>query len=263
MTAICKTSECTYTFLNLKDHTLDATETLCPLDHGLNFQHSNHTLGALERLPLEIFNMILVNLDIQSLTTRPFGASVNKQGGQWTPYQNAIRKFGLNVKDLAALPSMKSVPGRYPPRGVKCGTRLTLYDRAAARQAGIDLHGSAEAMEQSASQISSQRLERYESRRLLRSPRDNSSLRQPRGNNEFDGLSSNPRRFMGLVRVPRINPRTGSLEWGDHCLACKPYHYSRPLHWRRKFTPEGLQEHLNECGEIIQGKHVDQANRDS
>lgn len=56
-------------FPNLEDYTLDDnTENACPLDNGRHHLEPKYALGTLEKLPLEILNMVLVHLDVRSLT---------------------------------------------------------------------------------------------------------------------------------------------------------------------------------------------------
>ncbi|OJJ87589.1 uncharacterized protein ASPGLDRAFT_163897 [Aspergillus glaucus CBS 516.65] len=283
-------------------------------------------LGSLEQLPLELINMVLIQLEIQSLTDFQ---RVNKRamqvvdsipqykkiilhapasirgslsistgslfscqelyeklctaecdscgdlGGylylvtcrricflcftkktEYLPLLQAdtIRKFRLRREDIATLPSMNSVPGRYSPREIKCRTQLTLIDHDAARQAGITVHGNINAMEQYALEMTSKKLEQYQSRKSIHIA-DCPNLRRPRSEDIFDGHSPNLKRFLGIIRAPFLNARTGSLEWVFHCAACKPHHYNRPLHWRRRYTRKSFEDHIRECGEIIHGKH--------
>ncbi|PYI31663.1 hypothetical protein BP00DRAFT_307652, partial [Aspergillus indologenus CBS 114.80] len=46
--------------------------------------------------------------------------------------KDVIRKFGLDTTHLARLPRMKSVPGRYSPRGIRCRRREALFDHCSA-----------------------------------------------------------------------------------------------------------------------------------
>ena len=239
MAAICKTSESTYMFLESIDHTLDDIQNPCPLDNGRHSYPHTSTLGNLEQLPLELINMLLIQLDIQSLTnfrranqramqvidqipqykkiilyapstiqgipSINTGASFSCQelytklctaecdicgdvGGylylvtcrrvcflcfttktEYLPLlrADAMRKFGLSRGDMAGLPFMRSVPGYYSPREVKCRTRMTLLDHDAAREAGIAVHGSIEAMVHHASEVTSKKLEQYEAPKII------------------------------------------------------------------------------------------------
>ena len=324
MAAIQQLSESTYTFLSIIDHTLDDIESLCRLDNGHDRRVPCYGLGSLEIVPLEVLQMIILRLDIQSIThfrrvNRRAGLVVDqvpqyKQiivhapasirgclsirtgfsfscqdlydklrttncdscgdfGGylylvtcrrvcflcftEKTEYlpllrSDVIRKFGLRPKYLAKLPSFKSVPGRYSSRGIQCRRRITLIDHSAAREAGIVVHGDSNSMKQYVSESLTKNLEIHKSRN---STSTGAKPRLPRSADSFDGFSSNPLRFMGIIRAPVLDARMAEPQWGFHCIACKPHHYGRPLHWRRKYTKESYRDHIRECGEIIGGKH--------
>lgn len=335
MAAIQKTSESTYIFLDIEDNTLDDIDKSHKISHldiqfDFNSNPSHYSLGALERIPLEIIHMTLVRLDIRSLTdfrrvnkrarlitdsipqyrrilvhapaairgslniksARFFSChdlyeklstaecdSCGDFGGylylvtcrrvcflcftEMTDYLPMLRKdvtlkFGLNSKHIACLPHMRSFAGCYSPRKIKCRRRETLFDYSTARQAGIAAHGTVEAMEKRASEMVSRRLKSKLSVRRT----SGTSLRPTRYEDPFDGQCSNPRRFMGIIRAPFFNEKTASAEWGVHCFACKSHHYRRPIHWRRKYTIDGFQDHIRECGEIIKAKHVPQTNHE-
>jgi hypothetical protein len=334
MAIIRKTSESKYYYIDLRDHTLDGIESLCPLDNGQQHDTPRSTLGALDKLPLELLNIVLVQLGIGSLTDF---RRVNRQArrvidsipqyreiiqhapatirgilsietGDWISCQNlyaklctaecdgcgdfggylylitcrrvcflcftektaylpllrtdAMRKFGLRREHVANLPRMKSIPGRYSPREIKCSTRLTLIDHDAARQAGIRLHGSVSAMEHHTAELASEKLEKYQRRASGHEARQSQRTRRPKLEDDFDGFSSNPKRFMGIVRAPLIDTRLGTVEWGVHCIACKSHHYDKPLHWRRMFTTDSFKDHVSECGEVINGHHSRQLDND-
>lgn len=169
--------------------------------------------------------------------------------------KDAIRRFGLRSEHLASLPCMKSFPGRYSPRGIKCRQRQTLFDYSSARQTGITVHGTVSSMESYASEMASSRLAAYNAKLSL-DRTNGTNRRPPRSEDAFDGRSSNPKRFMGIVRAPFFKSQTGLPDWGFHCVACKDHHYCRPLHWRRMYTVNGFQDHVRECGEIKEGKHI-------
>jgi hypothetical protein len=324
------TNNLIYDFSNLADHTLDDIEYFCNLNNGrYDYVNPTHTLGALDRLPVELLNMVLTQLTIRSLADF---RRVNRRAmqvvdsvpeykaivtyiptslrgilsigtGEWILCQDlyqklctaecdscgdfggylylitcrrvcflcftektdflplkradAVRKFGLAREHLASLPAMRTVPGSYSPREIQIGNRLMLIDHSAARQAGFAVHGSTSAMEQFASDITFEKLEKYRSRKSQQTAGAGTATpRRPRTEDEFDGRTSNPRRFVAIVRAPFLDVRIGSPEWGFHCAACKMHHYTRPLHWRRKFTEESFKHHITECGEIIDGKHA-------
>ncbi|KAL3475873.1 hypothetical protein BJX99DRAFT_228774 [Aspergillus californicus] len=167
---------------------------------------------------------------------------------------DAVRNFGLRPGDLVNVPAMQTVPGRYSYRGPKMNHRLTLFDHNAARQVGISVHDTADRMEQYASEMTSRKLERYQTRRLQQGTgAGKSTTRRPRTEGEFDGFWSNPKRFMAIVRAPFFDSRTGSLERGFHCAACnacKSDQEKPPFHWMRKFSEESFKDHITQCGEI-------------
>ncbi|PLB48396.1 hypothetical protein P170DRAFT_211578 [Aspergillus steynii IBT 23096] len=331
MPKIQKTSESTYIFLKIEDSTLDdVDQTSYRTDlFDLDLQPPAQGLGALEILPLEMIQMALILLDMQSLTDfrrvnksarlitnsipqyrhirvhapALIRASLNIETARFFSCQelyeklctaecdscgdfggyiylvtcrrvcflcftekteylpllrtDAIRKFGLYPQHLPGLPCMKSFPGCYSPLELRCRQRQTLFDYSAARQAGIVAHGTIHSMEKYASETLAKRLATYNSKLSTRRT-GGARPRPPRLEDSFDGQCSNPKRFMGIIRAPFFNQQTGSLEWGLHCIACESHHYHRPLHWRREFTVKGFQDHISECGEIKEGKHISQ-----
>jgi hypothetical protein len=97
------------------------------------------------------------------------------------------------------------------------------------------MHGTVSTMDQYALHMTFQRLERYQSRESQQtSGAGKSTPRRPRSEAEFDGSVFNPKRVVAIVRGLFSDLRTGSSEWGSHCVACGPHHYNRPLHCRRR-----------------------------
>lgn len=72
------------------------------------------------------------------------------------------------------------------------------------------------------------------------------------------------RRFMAVVGAPWINKLTNAAAWGFHCIGCKKQYRSRPLHWRRKYCLETFDDHIEQCGRIVNGQHclADSATRE-
>lgn len=60
----------TYRSHNLKDFTLDDNDLTrtCPLDSQTHHVNPKHDLSAFDKLPLEPLSLILVHIDLQSLT---------------------------------------------------------------------------------------------------------------------------------------------------------------------------------------------------
>ncbi|KAJ0414687.1 hypothetical protein BJY00DRAFT_19936 [Aspergillus carlsbadensis] len=149
---------------------------------------------------------------------------------------------------------MRSVPGVYSPRQIKCRRRELLFDYSAARKRGIAVHGSIGSMEEYATGVTHKKLESYNQKASLHTT--GTRPRQPRTEDPFDGKCSNPRRFMAIVQAPSFRSGRAPPKFGSHCMACKRHHYRRPLHWRRQYTPATFQDHIAECGEIVNRKHV-------
>ncbi|KAL3496137.1 hypothetical protein BJX62DRAFT_232645 [Aspergillus germanicus] len=130
------------------------------------------------------------------------------------PLQTDVRrKFALRPEHLASLPKIKSIPGPYSERSCSMSRRLTLFGHDAAREAGLALHGSEDAMTQRASAVLSDKLDRYHSRRSQQTdPTKGKALRRPRRTDESDMTTRNPKRFITIVREPSLD-RTGALKW--------------------------------------------------
>jgi hypothetical protein len=75
-------------------------------------------------------------------------------------------------------------------------------------------------MEHHTAELASENLEKYQRRASGHEARQSQRTRRPKLEDDFDGFSSNPKRFMGIVRAPLIDTRLGTVEWGVHCIAC-------------------------------------------
>lgn len=304
-----------------RDHALDENESLCSLISKYPFASAPIcSLGTLDQLPLEVLNMVLLQVDVHSLMTN-FGY-VNRRARQLMPLipeyskitlrspitirairsigtgasfclqtlwdklhtakcetcgdfgeylylitcrrvcfecftnridylpfvqADVLRMFGLRQKHLAAISSMKSVPGCYSTSEHRRRSRFTLFDYNAGMQTGLAIHGTRGAMNQYALETWTKKATQSRCRKKI--------------NRYGPDLSSwNPKRFMGIVRAGVLNARTGAPEWGLHCSACR-YHWFNSqrcigtFNWCRKFTRESFEDHIRECGEIIDGKH--------
>ncbi|KAF2135474.1 uncharacterized protein K452DRAFT_293187 [Aplosporella prunicola CBS 121167] len=169
------------------------------------------------------------------------------EDGSYLPlrYSHAIKKFGITPQAVKTLPRMRSITGIYSPNEKKSHRRLCLVDFETAFQAGIELHGSQEAMERC---ISSSAQEGAGSTTHWG--------RRTRTKEPFDGKSSNVLRFLAIVYAPALNRVTLKLERGFYCIGCQRSYGSRPKHFRRRFTEASFKEHLEECGNIQDGYHV-------
>lgn len=279
----------TYPRLNMKDNTLDENLPSFP-----STQHTHNApqtdIGWLGQLPLELFQAVLLHLDLRSLInfrmvnrrgcltvdSIPQFSSITKhaqvaiqaalaiQTAPWItcerlydtlctiecktcgdfagyiymltcervcflclsdnerflPYDLTPRKYKTLRDALCDLPHMKSIPGRYCPLPKKCSRRFRLWDRESARS----------------STISMEQVEQADA-------------------NTFDGKSDNKLRFMAIVEVPVLDPKTGESEQGRYCLGCKNSYSGQSRHFRRRFNEHTLQEHVKECGPIVDDKN--------
>lgn len=319
----------TYPKLNLNDHTLD--DNLPPLQA----QPQNNcldppptaSLGALDRLPIELLQEILIQLDLstfmafrctnrrakeladhlpqyKAITTNArnalrgilrigtsrwitckslfeklrtsacehcgdFGGYLYiltcrrvcflcfSQDKRYLPLRpgQACRKFGLERGIIQTLPCMRVIPGIYSPNEKKAN-ETTLVDYESAFDAGIARHGSSGAVDEFVAAVAAKKLQAHRMR-VLQAQQSGSSrrTRMPPVADPFDMKSANPLRFVAIVRVPWLN-RTSQdgVEWGFYCVGCGRSS-DFPLHWRRQFTPESFDQHIMQCGDIIDGNH--------
>ena len=173
--------------------------------------------------------------------------------------QSAIRNFGLDRTILKTLPCLESIPGTYafPPSDQR--RRLILYDSSAARSAGVTLHGSEEALSQHV--LDATLREKAEYRRKLRryfskdATRYNGGIdvhRKPQRPSEdsHDHHERNPLRWMGIVRVPSLQPVSREAEWGFHCAGCQGCQ-NLYTHWTKVYTPSTFRDHIKRLGPLI------------
>ncbi|KAL2808763.1 hypothetical protein BJX63DRAFT_424355 [Aspergillus granulosus] len=197
---------------SIEDHTLDSNSRLCPLDNGKHTGLAKVDLGGVDKLPQEILEMVLEQLDLQSLTKfrrvnrramqavdsiRTYqhtvtrfptalrailsirtGASYSCQdlyrelqtakcrtcgrfggflylltcrrvcavcftrNGAYIPIQRSdvLNGRGLYARDLATLPSMRTIPGSYTRENIPCKRRLIFHRsiRITGRGVGTD-----------------------------------------------------------------------------------------------------------------------------
>ncbi|KAI1399366.1 hypothetical protein F4819DRAFT_420819 [Hypoxylon fuscum] len=161
--------------------------------------------------------------------------------------------FGLNHQTVEALPRMRVLPGLYSPSRKKA-TPLVLVDYESALNAGISLHGSLSNMQQYVEHKKAQDDQAYAEK--VAAARLRGSIRQPHRSvtEAFDAHAFNPLRFVVIVRVPWFNTALREEDWGSYCIGCEDSS-EPPLHYRRKFTVTSFDDHLRQCGRIIDGKH--------
>nr|POE47571.1 hypothetical protein CFP56_00902 [Quercus suber] len=279
-----------HTCPSLEDHALDKNdlEHTCPLDIGRHRTDPQHDLGVLDQIPLETLNAVLVRRvsqrAMQVINSLPQFRTIIRHGisslrgilsveagsrvcflccseqTRYLPLSSAevSRSFGLGRKLLTSLRKMRSVPGCYSPNENSCRTRLVLTDPESARRAGIAFHGSALAIEQHVTRAASMKMEVY-CAKVARKARGvpGPTPRQP----PSMSVRANPnvalaKRCMAIVCAPSLfSPIASSAEWGFHCVGCQRLSRSRPLHWRRKYTVDTFDDHILQCGPIVDDKH--------
>ncbi|KAK5997052.1 hypothetical protein PT974_02403 [Cladobotryum mycophilum] len=271
-----KIRDLTYPCYRLNDHTLDENLPVFPDPPANNSRRPPpiRDIGVLGALPPELLQDVLYELDLRTLKNFRY---VNRRAAELDYLQNVIReamririksylplrpqhayrKFGLNRHIVETLPRMSAIPGIYSPNEKKA-TRCVLVDYDSARCAGISLYGSLEAMENYVSDRAEQKHQEYLGKVAAAHESGSSTrhLRTPPAMDPFDGCSGNPHRFVAITRVPWLNEVSREVERGFHCVGCE--RLSRPpLHYRRKFTSASFIAHLEQCGDIKNGKHPD------
>jgi len=315
--------------LNVKENTLDDNLPVLPLPYYESDQDAQRPpefdLAILDRLPLELIQMCVAHLDLETLlefrkVNRRAKQVVNSTAeykrivqhapaviqailsigmGSWIScadiYQqlrtpecqkcgdfggyfyilgcqrvcflcftghedfhplNTIRaewKFGLTKQSVAALPRMTTVTGIYTPMHRPRQYSLEFVDPATAHLQGIKLHGSQSAMDLYVAKKQKKLEKRREARRGRLKPLS-SQYALDRMLQTLDEKSANPLRFVAIVCFPWLNAATGKSERGRWCIACRHLR-TRPTHFQRRFSIEMFQEHLKECGAIVNGEH--------
>lgn len=166
--------------------------------------------------------------------------------------------YSLDKQTLAGLPKLRSLPGKYSRFKNSRKNRIDLIDRAAATRAGIAVHGSSEnvkkAFEIHKAEIRSKndkKMEQYMVKRRL-----DPTLRLPtfpQVSESHDEQGHDPRRFMGIIRVPWVDPVSKRKERGVQCQGCERDmrivfgNRTRDFHPRRMYNQAGFLQHLKEC----------------
>ena len=180
--------------------------------------------------------------------------------------QEAVRQFALTRRVLKSLPSIRSVPGSYEQFSPKKYPQpILLFDREAARNAAIALHGSLEAMEVQAERLESQKRSDREpivTRSSDTVPRTRKHVPVVRsryrrrinwcGTHRYIcrriDIHADTRRGMAIVHFPWLHYDKQSVEWGFRCFACR---YST----KRRFSESSFEAHIEKEGQIRNGAH--------
>ena len=163
----------------------------------------------------------------------------------------AKASFGLSNYSLRQLPCMKTLPGRYSLNrfdGDTHNRRLALVSTKSAKEAGIKLHGSQDAMEAPRMLVPLRRHHHISGEGIffwlqLRRSMQSRPLCSHDGGYAFQ-------RFMASMRFPTLDPSNGTIEWGISCKGC----------WNR--LPDGDILRDWECKECHDGSPNDDISRD-
>lgn len=144
----------------------------------------------------------------------------------------AKRKFGLNSKTMLTLPTLLSLPGKYSQAGKLYQKRMSLVRVLSATEAASIQHGSNTASQRPLPSISELGIDRQ---------------------------GQNPYRFMGVVRFPSLDQRTGNLDRGVSCQGCE--HGPRDprrgyCNWNTMYSAAGYLEHFQKCQVSQRGKEA-------
>ena len=173
----------------------------------------------------------------------------------------AIHSFGLPRSAIRQLPCMKSLPGRYNLDGFYGDThkrRVALVNPKAAKEAGMKLHGTQEAMEAYANPYAVRRFPRAMDRDRKEGNRNATWLQGVRHMQNPSRVRGppwshhghyEPRRFMAAIPFPTLDLSDGAIEWGLSCKGCRdgPPNDDVSRDWEAMYTKRGYLAHLDQC----------------
>jgi hypothetical protein len=169
---------------------------------------------------------------------------------------HARRQFRLSTNDVRRLPQLNSLPGDYTITQASCQKRIVLVDFDTARQAGISIEASASDVEPHVTLPATQRTTRSHGRVAQRIGEGVVRCPGPSSNIELrDDFQYNAKRFMAIVEIPYLDIRNGRAYWGFCCYACHG-EFGDLRHSRRQFLAAGFRDHLRQCGEVVDDRHV-------
>ncbi|KAF4628658.1 hypothetical protein G7Y89_g9489 [Cudoniella acicularis] len=156
----------------------------------------------------------------------------------------AKKDFALNSKAMRTLPTLLSLPGQYTEseKTYQKRTSLVRTRSAAAIAASLEQEGS----------NGSRRRRGPLQRPVLPSsqPQQPQQPRQLPVSRRDDGHGMNPHRFMPMIRFPSLDRRTGTLDWGASCQACRlgPRDEKRGYsNWNNVYSATGYLDHFQKC----------------
>jgi hypothetical protein len=160
---------------------------------------------------------------------------------------SARREFGLDSKTVHKLPTLLSIPGQYSEGERMYQRRISLVRMLSASAARSQPHESNAFGRRSG----------IPERPLLQPPQLPPPPISRRLLPQSDGHKQNPYRFMAMLRFPSLDRRTGKLDWGVSCQACRlgPRDARRGYHdWNIVYSAAGYMEHFQKCETSQRGK---------
>lgn len=180
---------------------------------------------------------------------------------QYSPllYSHAIRKFGISRSIISTLPHMRTVPGIYGPFNRTVSKSVSLVDFESARQAGIALYGSSDAMLEHVSKVLDRKLQVFDAKKRERerrhSRRDHAARpRPPTVEDPWDSGEAGSLRFFAIIRMPWLDRSSDILQYGFRCAGCleeREGRYEGSLSFRREHNEGSFAEHIRKRGRII------------
>lgn len=154
---------------------------------------------------------------------------------------SAKRELGLDSKTMRKLPTLLSIPGQYTEGERTYRRRISLVRMPSA--------AAARSMQQEESDFLYRR-PRLLGRPLAQPPQLPPSLTSHRSLKQFDKHKQNPYLFMAMIRFPFLDRRTGKVDWGVSCQACRlgPRDERRGYYnWNTVYSADGYMEHFQKC----------------
>jgi hypothetical protein len=159
----------------------------------------------------------------------------------------ARREFGLDSKTMHKLPTLFSIPGQYSEGERMYRRRISLVRMLSVRAARSQ-HYESNAFGRKSG---------LPQRPLPQQPQLPPPPISHRLLPQRDGHKQNPHRFMAMLRFPSLDRRTGNLDWGVSCQACRlgPRDTRRGYRdWNIVYSAPGYMEHFQKCEMSQRGK---------
>lgn len=174
------------------------------------------------------------------------------------PPNLACRKYWISSEIADTLPRMKAMVGVYSPARV-ASVESVLVDSESALNAGLEIHGSSAIMTNTVIQKEMERISEFSRRRYESTFSEEGPMPSIDPPEVFlsrcDERVNNPHRFFAIVPAPWFDKSKQLAGQGFHCTGCEELE-KMPFHHRRRFTATSFEKHLEECGEIYQGRHT-------